>query len=134
MNWKYFVAHVWEAERTDWEDIYLMPLVTEYQETLWLSVNGLAFIGKPEGKDEKQDQWIRNILAKLEPKGYYIDENLRGEMYVSLPTFAQAELLGYARIYLKELGFEVHELLEGTYEEFEEEINKIRGGKTGFEN
>jgi hypothetical protein len=31
---------------------------------------------------------------------------------------------------LKELGFKVYELLEGTYEAFEEEINKIRGGAT----
>jgi hypothetical protein len=128
MNWKYFIAHVWEGERTNWEDIYLMPLAPEYRETLWLSVNGLVFIGEPEGKHEKQDAWIRNILAKLEPNGYYIDEHLKGEMYVGVPTFSQAELLEYARIYLKELGFPVSELLEGTWEEFEEEINKIRGG------
>jgi hypothetical protein len=127
MNWKYFIAHVWEAERTDWEDIYLIPQVRDHSETVWLSVNGLVFIGEPEGKNEEQDQWVMNILAKLEPKGYYIDQDLKGEMYVGVPTFSQAELLHYARIYLKEQGFAVDELLEGTYEEFEEEINKIRG-------
>ncbi len=133
MNWKYFIAHVWEVDRTDWEDIYLMPQVRDEAKTVWVSVNGLVFIGEPEGKDEKQDQWIRNILAKLEPKGYHIDENRKGEMYVALPTFSQAELLDYARIYLKELGFEVHELIEGTYEEFEAEINGMWDGKAGFD-
>jgi hypothetical protein len=32
----------------------------------------------------------------------------------------------YAKIYLRELGFTANDLDEGTYEEFEEEINRIR--------
>jgi hypothetical protein len=126
INWKYFIPHVWELEKAIWEDIYLMPLENKFKETLWLSVNALKFIGKPDTKDEKRNEWTRNILFRLSQKEYYIDEKIRGEMYVSLPEFSQTQLVEYAKIYLRELGFTVNDLDEGTYEEFEEEINRIR--------
>jgi len=47
-------------------------------------------------------------------------------MYINLPDFNQSELLEYSKVYLNDLGFEVSELIEGSYEEFEKEISRIR--------
>ena len=126
MKWKYFIAHVWHEERTTWEDIYLMPEDIAPKQALWLSVNSRIFLGQPDSKSEKLNEWTRNILSKLEHQSYVMDTEIDGEMYINLPDFNQSELLEYSKVYLNDLGFEVSELIEGSYEEFEKEISRIR--------
>ena len=107
MIWKYYIPHIWEEERTVWEDVYLLPAEQNYDgEALWLTVDALGFYEAEE-----------RVAAEHQLKGeaYWIDE---AEMLVRAEDFSLAELLAWTQIWLQANGLDVTELVEGTAAEF----------------
>lgn len=104
MLWKYFIPHPWEAERTTWEDIWLLPEPRPPgAESIWLTVDGCADLDP-------------DIDAKLGDREYLIDG---ADMYVNVPDFSKSDLLDYASIWLETRGFGQVELREGDVAEFD---------------
>jgi len=104
MRWRYYIPHTWEAERTGWEDIWLLPAVRDPQaDSIWLTVDGCEDIDA-------------DVREKLGDRAYVIEG---ADMYVNVPEFSKPELVGYAKIWLEHQGFEQVQLSEGERAEFD---------------
>jgi hypothetical protein len=43
MKWLYRAAHVWDGDRTEWEDIYLRPDDPSHRgDSIWLTVDAIG--------------------------------------------------------------------------------------------
>ncbi|WP_224997035.1 hypothetical protein [Cesiribacter sp. SM1] len=125
MNWKYFIPHVWEEEETIWEDIYLKQFDKPAEKTLYLSINGRLMLANPSADDEFEKR-RKEILVHLDTHNYLISEP---EMYVKRDRFNIDELLYYTNIFLQSKGYIDNNLIEGTYEEFIQEIEALYGDR-----
>ncbi len=116
MNWKYFFAHEWLESRNVWEDVYLMPEIPNYQgRSLWVTIDALGDPSDPtHGTDRRE--FVEEALPKLSDAEYCIEGH---KMIVRARAFTKEELLDWVRIWLRESGFGVDELIEGTAKEFD---------------
>ncbi len=113
MKWKFYIPSEWKPnERQTWEDVWVMP--TEQNNTgksIWLTIESLTSAG--EFGDERS---FESIAKKLEAQKFYIDG---ADVFVNTKDFSRAEIIDWIQIWLQESGFVVSELIEGTFEEFE---------------
>jgi hypothetical protein len=115
MRWKYYIPHLWEAERQVWEDVYLLPANDAYDKpALWLTIDGLGDAAKPEHGSERPE-FQADALRKLGDLPYFIDGT---DMVVRMDDFSMTELLDWVRVWLRENGLPVTALVEGSVEEF----------------
>lgn len=122
MKWKYHIPHIWDkpTDRTVWEDVYLMPALgwenKEEKMSAWLTVDALR--KKPTGENPDEMEDYQDALKKLKNHDYVIDRDLCS-MIVRTEDFNMEELLGYAKIFIKEIfNDEDIVLVEGTFEDF----------------
>jgi hypothetical protein len=116
VDWKYFIPHIWEGERQVWEDVYLLPVGGRYDgQALWLTIDAL---GKAEdsavGAIDVDDR--AEALRKLGDRSYHIDGT---DMLVRQEDFTKAEMLEWVRVWLRDNGLPVSELIEAPLEEFQ---------------
>ena len=115
MDWKYFIPHIWDREREVWEDVYLLPVDSDYDgEALCLTVD--AF-GNTDIAEHGSDRAIFQVeaLQKLGDKPFYMDDS---SLLIRDEDFTKQELLAWVRVWLQELGFTVTSLIEGSRDEF----------------
>ena len=65
---------------------------------------------------EFEDENFSSVAEKLETQEFYIDN---ADIFVNTKDFSRAEILYWTQTWLKETGFVVSELIEGTFKEFE---------------
>ena len=113
MKWKFYIPSEWKPnERQTWEDVWVMP--TEQNNTgksIWLTIESLT--SAREFGDERS---FESIAKKLEAQKFYIDG---ADVFVNTKDFSRAEIIDWIQTWLQESGFVVSELIEGTFEEFE---------------
>ncbi len=115
MNWKYFFAHKWSCERHTWEDIWLLPDDLKYKgDSIWLTISAIGYI-TPEMADW---DYTQKVLEEMGNNLFLIDQKDNTEMIVNVLDFTKEELLIWVKVWLKEMGFVVMDLIEGTREEF----------------
>ena len=110
MKWKYYIPHEWKPdERQTWEDVWLLPDDRNYHgESIWLTIDSLT--SAVEYLSEEQIQ-----KAAVQAECFYINGT---DMLVGVEGFSRDEILNWAIVWLKESGFRVTGLIEGTLEEF----------------
>ncbi|MCL4295599.1 MAG: hypothetical protein KJ077_07720 [Anaerolineae bacterium] len=107
MIWKYRIPHIWEADRTVWEDVYLLPDHPGYTaQALWLTIDALGFY---EGSERDEAE------SRLGDQSYVIEGT---NMLVWAEDFSKPELLKWVGIWLEANGLPVTALEEGTAQEF----------------
>jgi hypothetical protein len=107
MIWKYYIPHIWEADRTVWEDVYLLPDHPSYtDQALWLTIDALGYY---EGSERDEAE------SRLGHQSYLIDDT---DMLVCTEDFSKLELLNWVGIWLEEKGLLFTTLEEGTAKEF----------------
>jgi hypothetical protein len=114
MNWKYHIPHVWDDERSPWEDFYLLPCDPNYSgESIWLTINVL---GDGSEKGCFRGKEFERFVALMEGKEYisYGEAN----MAVRGMAFTKEEFLKWVKVWLTDKGFEVDELTEAPIEDF----------------
>jgi hypothetical protein len=125
MRWLYYIPHLWEdsegnpQEKTTWEDVYLMPDDPECEKSIWLTVDGYQAedIVSPDGYIDKKTWFDEGEFEIFQLQGYLI-RNSRCDMIVSTPEFTKEELLVWTKLFLKEEGYVVTELVEAPVERF----------------
>src|SRR5215210_2878354 len=118
MKWKYYIPAVWEPdERQTWEDVRLLPDNETYHgASIWLTIDSLT--SAVEYLSEKQ---MRS--PEVPAGGFHIDGT---DMIVGVKDFSQEEILDWTKVWLSESGFSVTELLEGTFEDFQDTNDEAR--------
>jgi hypothetical protein len=115
MNWKYFIPHVWDKPRQSWEDFYLLPCDPSYGgDSIWLTIDALGDVNRTTAVLDAED--FERLEKEMEGKDYVIhgaDMTVRGE------AFNKSEFLKWVKVWLEENGFEVDELVEAPFEDFE---------------
>jgi hypothetical protein len=107
MIWKYYIPHIWEEDRTVWEDIYLLPDTPDYKDqAIWLTIDALGFY---EGSERDE------VESRLGSQSYLIKGT---DMLVRVEDFSKPELLKWVSIWLEENGLAFDALREGTVKEF----------------
>lgn len=118
MKWFYYIPHVWESseDRHVWEDVYLLPKnAPEGMESIWFTIDALGDVNNPlSGSDRAEFQ--RELLATLATDQWHIAGT---DMLVRATDFSREELLNYVRIWLEASNLPCDELIESTYERFE---------------
>jgi hypothetical protein len=115
MDWKYFIPHIWEREREVWEDVYLLPIQSQYDgETLWLTIDALGNVEVPEHGSDRAEFQVE-ALQKLGDRAFHIDG---ADILIRAEDFNKQELLDWVRVWLQENGFPVSNLVEGLEDEF----------------
>src|ERR1700694_1901823 len=115
MNCKYYIPHVWNVPRTLWEDIWLMPENKhDFERSIWLTIDAL---GDTSATTERPDRikFQEMALTKLGSSEFWIEGT---DMIVRTNDFNREEFLSWARVWLVTTGFEVTELIEGSFTEF----------------
>ena len=128
MDWKFYIPHQWDKPTTHWEDIWLWPVEKTINgnmgQKINLTVDALGHLLKNNDKDVVD---LANSLS-LEDKAYWIWPYPNIEwgddvsMIVNCSAFSKPELLHYARIYLENKGYTVHDLVESSEEDAFAEI------------
>jgi len=115
MDWKYFIPHVWEQKRQVWEDVYLLPIDDHYNgQALWLTIDALGNVEIHEHGSDRAN-FRDDALRKLGDRPFHIEGT---DMLIRAEDFSLAELLDWARVWLRENGLPVIRLIEGTTEDF----------------
>lgn len=102
---RYRFAHEWQSERTIWEDVYLLVDDPEFEG----SGIHLTVVGVGDSQVEAEDRAL--AIERLAGREYVIDRQA-GDMYVHTDDFTKAELLGWTRVFLEEVGIGVDQLVE----------------------
>lgn len=124
MKWKYYIPHIWESERTTWEDVYLLPDYPGYDgNSIWLTVDAILGLLANKDLDDEEKATLSERCQQMGERQYVIDE---ADMTVKAEDFSKEELLGWVRVWLEESGFEVKELVEGTLEDFEDSNEHVK--------
>jgi hypothetical protein len=112
MKWKYHVAHDWESpsQRSAWEDVYLMPDEPGFKgDSVWFSVYA-ADLEDPKANLSAEGR------ARLAADGYWVDGT---DLVVRGRDLARDEIVKWAELWLKQNGFAVDGLVEGTLDDFQ---------------
>ncbi len=112
MRWKYYIPHIWNQATTLWEDVYLLPDVEpKPPRSIWLTVDA---VGTPEDGIEEYER----KRGELGDRDFLISDSDRTNMLVRGDSFTKEKLLHWASIWLKDSGFPVTELIEGSAQDF----------------
>jgi hypothetical protein len=123
MNWKYYIPHVWDAPRTVWGDVWLLPCDPNYKgESIWLTVDALGDVSEPTHGSERAE-FQKQALERLGQSDYWIEA---GDMIVRAKDFSKEELLEWVKTWLTATGFKVTALVEAPMEEFAETNQQAR--------
>ncbi|GAC1463068.1 MAG: hypothetical protein NVS2B14_10990 [Chamaesiphon sp.] len=115
MNWKYHIPHLWNAPREVWEDVYLLPDNPNYQEeSIWLTIDALGDVSEPTHGSERAE-FQEFAFSKLGDKSFWINGS---DMIVRARDFNKEKLLDWVKVWLRETGFPVSELIETSFDEF----------------
>jgi|ERR1051325_482916 hypothetical protein len=112
MKWKYYIPAEWKSdERQTWEDVWLLPDDETYHgASIWLTIDSLTSAVEYLSEEEIQS-------PEVEAGSFHIDGT---DMLVGVKDFSREEILNWTKVWLSESGFSVTELIEGTFEEFED--------------
>lgn len=114
MIWKYHLPHARKHYRTC-EDIWLLPDDPTYTgDSIWLTVKSLAFLMDQCERQEDFDSF-QEALLRLSDRDYLIEG---GEVVVKAWHFEKAEMLRWARTWLKDKGLEAEQLIEAHFQDF----------------
>lgn len=118
MNWKYYIPSEWKPdERQTWEDVWLLPDDKTYHgASIWLTIDGLT-----SAVEYLSEEQMRS--PEVPAGGFHIDGT---DMIVGVEDFSREEILNWTKVWLSESGFSVTELLEGTFEDFEDTNDEAR--------
>lgn len=115
MKWKYYIPHAWDEPRESWEDFYLLPCDPSYRgDSIWLTIDALDDVNGTTAVLDTED--FHRLEKEMEGKDYVVhgtDMIVRGE------AFTKREFLKWVKVWLEENGFEVDELVEAPFEDFE---------------
>src|SRR5439155_21764974 len=92
-----------------------LPVNTQYEgEAIWLTIDALGNVETSE-YDSGSDNGRSDALEKLGDRQYYIDGT---DMLIRLTDFSKEELLDWVRVWLRENGLPVTNLVEGSASDF----------------
>jgi hypothetical protein len=139
MKWLYYIPHTWEdregkmLEKVCWEDLYLMPDITECHKSIWLTVDGYYPEDTTINGLPWEATWFENEAEKelFLKQGFLIRDEQ--DMVVKDPEFTKEELLEWAKLFLREIGFTVSELVEAPVGRFAGSNQHVRAVDTAVE-
>lgn len=127
MRWLYYIPHLWEEQdgtprlKSSWEDVYLMPDNPECKESIWLTVDGYqAEDIKPFSDHDyiEEKTWFDKGEFEIFKKQGFLIRKDRNDMIVKDYEFTKDELIGWAKLFLLEIGMSVSEMIAAPEKRF----------------
>lgn len=130
-RWLYHIPHTCFDDdpeaRVSWEDIWLTPeddedrdFVFEGEEvnSFWLTLESSGIVLRDLcDTDEEYQKDLEEYLRSIGNRSHYLDMNT-GVIRIPFDDFNKEELLGWAKVFLKKVGFPDVILTETSYEDF----------------